>query len=51
MKEAKEEWIEEQCFIINKKMTAGSSKKVYSYLKNLSETNQPNASVMSDADG
>ncbi|KAH3894038.1 hypothetical protein DPMN_018195 [Dreissena polymorpha] len=27
MKEAKEEWIEEKCFIINKKMTACSSKK------------------------
>ncbi|KAH3881890.1 hypothetical protein DPMN_005817 [Dreissena polymorpha] len=44
MKDAKEELIEEQC-IINKEMTARSSKKAYSILKTLSKTSQPNASV------
>ncbi|KAH3862312.1 hypothetical protein DPMN_025278 [Dreissena polymorpha] len=32
MKDAKEELIEEQCIIINKEMTASSSKKAYSTL-------------------
>ncbi|KAH3715509.1 hypothetical protein DPMN_058220 [Dreissena polymorpha] len=40
MKEVKEEWIEEQCIIIDKEMTAGSSKKAYITLKPLMKTSQ-----------
>jgi exonuclease III len=51
MKEAKEEWIEEQCDSIDKEMTTGSSKQAYSTLKTLTKTSQPKASVIADADG
>ncbi|KAH3724518.1 hypothetical protein DPMN_050337 [Dreissena polymorpha] len=50
MKEANEEWIEEQGIIIDKEMSAGSSKKAYSIPKILTKTSQSKASVISDAD-
>ena len=51
MKEAKEEWIEEQHIIIYKEVNAGSSKKAYSTLKTLTKTSQAKSSVISDAGG
>ena len=51
MKVAKEEWIEEQCDVINKEMMMGNSKQAYSTLKILTKTSQPKTAVIEDADG
>ncbi|KAH3748081.1 hypothetical protein DPMN_182518 [Dreissena polymorpha] len=47
MKEADQKWIEKQCIIIEKEITAGSSTKAYSNLKTLTKTE---TIVISDAD-
>ena len=46
MKEAKEEWHKEQCIIIDKVMTAGSSKNAYGTRKTLAKTSQPKVNVI-----
>ena len=51
LKEVREEWIKEQCIIIDKEITTGRSKKAYSTLKTLTKPSHPKASVISDADG
>ncbi|KAH3857952.1 hypothetical protein DPMN_100570 [Dreissena polymorpha] len=40
MKEANEEWIDEQFIIIDKELTAWNNKKAYSTLKTLTKTNK-----------
>ncbi|XP_052224945.1 uncharacterized protein LOC127840576 [Dreissena polymorpha] len=45
MKEAMEEWVEEQCILIDKDIIAGSSKKIHNTLNTLTKTSQPKAEV------
>ena len=48
---AKEEWIEEQCSVIEKGMETSNSKNAYSTLKSLTKTSQLRTAVINDQDG
>ena len=50
MKEAKEDWIERQCTIIEQGITS-NSKVAYQTLKTLTKTQQPKSSVIEDNSG
>ncbi|XP_071479659.1 uncharacterized protein [Diadema antillarum] len=51
MKAAKENWIEAQCKVIDKGLTAGNIKEAYNTLKTLTKTSQPKSPVIDDKDG
>ena len=51
MKSAKEEWIEEQCKNIEKRMMSGNGKKAYNTLKALTKTQQHKSAVIEDSSG
>ena len=51
MKEARENWIEEQCDTIEKSMVTGDSKAAYNTLKVLTKTSQPRTAVIDNKDG
>ncbi|KAH3771764.1 hypothetical protein DPMN_173091 [Dreissena polymorpha] len=51
IKEAKEEWVEEQSNSIDKEMTAGSIMKASIIIKALTKISQSKDSVKADADG
>ena len=51
MKEAKEQWISDQCDNIEKGMKKGNSKLAYDTLKNLTKTQQNRSSVIEDTSG
>lgn len=51
MKEAKEQWISDQCENIEKGMKKGNSKLAYDTLKNLTKTQQNRSSVIEDTSG
>ena len=51
MKEAKENWISQQCEKIEKGMKEGNSKEAYSTLKTLSKKTQNQMTVIEDQDG
>ena len=51
MKEAKEQWINDQCDIIEKNIERGNSKEAFSTLKKLTKTQQNRASVIEDSSG
>ena len=51
MKAAKEEWIEDQCKIIEKGMVSGNSKKAYNTLKAITNIQQRKSAVTEDHSG
>lgn len=51
MKEAKEDWIEDQCCSVEIGMASGDSKKAYETLKALTKTQQRPATVIEDSAG
>ena len=51
MKAAKEEWIEDQCKIIEKGMVSGNSKKAYTTLKAITNIQQHKSAVIEDHSG
>ena len=51
MKAAKEEWTEEQCKNIEKRMTSGNSEEAYNTLKALTRTQQHKSAVIKDSNG
>ena len=51
MKSAKEEWIEEQCKNIEKRMMSGNSKKAFNTLKALTKTQHHKAAITEDNSG
>ncbi|XP_072181237.1 uncharacterized protein [Diadema setosum] len=50
MKAAKENWIEAQCKVIDKGLTAGNIKEAYNTLKTLTKTSQPKSTFIDDKD-
>ena len=51
MKQAKEDWIENQCRTVEDSLAVGNSKKAYVTLRNLTKTQQKSASVIEDSKG
>ena len=51
MREAKQNWIEDQCSAIDKAMERGNSKEAFSTLKTITKNNTPRAAVIEDKDG
>ena len=51
MLEAKEDWIVDQCRIVEEGMVNGNSKKVYETLRTLTKTQQRTATVIEDSSG
>jgi exonuclease III len=51
MKQAKEEWIDNQCRTMEDSMATGNSKKAYETLRNLTKSQQMPVSVIDDSNG
>ena len=51
MRDAKQEWIDQQCTIIDCEMARGNSKQAYRTLSKLTSNNNPKCSVIEDKNG
>jgi len=51
MREAKQNWIDEQCSSVDKAMARGNSKEAYKTLKVITKPSSPRAADIEDKDG